>query len=136
MNKTARWSEKDLAALLARKIHVEITDLVTKKTKTLPGDRYKNPTEREYAERLECKKRAGLIVDWKYEPASYRLAKNTFIRPDFEVVLPDGLREIYEVKGFERERWGAKWKIFKEMYASFFAGFYVVKKINGSWKQA
>lgn len=57
-----------------------------------------NKTEAEWAWILEVQKRAGEIVDYKYEPFNVRLAGKTFYRVDFLVVCP-GHFEFHEIKG-------------------------------------
>lgn len=69
-----------------------------------------NKTELAYAQNLELMKRAGEIVDYRFEPFGLRLGVKTFYHPDFLVVLKDCF-EIHEVKGFWREDARAKIKI-------------------------
>jgi hypothetical protein len=106
---------------------------IAKTAKAIFSDRYKNPTERQYAGLLNIQKANGDIIDWKYEPYHIRLANHTFIIPDFVITTANG-QEVHEVKGHERPAWKAKWKIFKEMYAKEFYRFLVCKKINGIWR--
>lgn len=63
---------------------------------------YDSKAEAEYAQRLELLKRAGEILDWRYAPANWRLArpgKKSWFRPDFLVVTIIGRIEWHEVKG-------------------------------------
>lgn len=70
-----------------------------------------NKTEGEHAMMLEAMKRAGQILDYRYEAMSLRLAENTHYIPDFFVVYPDHF-EIHEIKGpFVRDDARAKVKI-------------------------
>jgi hypothetical protein len=75
-----------------------------------------NKTEAAYAWILEAEKRAGEIIDWKFEPFGLRLADKTFYHPDFIVVKKDGF-EIHETKGaFIREDAIVKLKIAAEQF--------------------
>jgi len=69
--------------------------------KPLIRDRYKNNTERLYAQQLEMRKKAGEILDYRYEELRLVMANNTSYTPDFLVVFEDHF-EIHEVKGFWR----------------------------------
>lgn len=78
-----------------------------------------NKTEMEYARELELRKKAGEIVDWKYEPFSLKLANKTYYKPDFLLVFPDHF-EIHEVKGtFIREDAIVKLKVAAKMFPWF-----------------
>lgn len=57
-----------------------------------------NKTEQAYALILEAKKRAGEIIDYRYESVTFKLAKDTRYTPDFYVVYSDKI-ELHEVKG-------------------------------------
>jgi len=69
-----------------------------------------NKTEARYAQQLELRKRAGEIVDYKFEPFRLILANNTSYCPDFLVVRKDHF-EIHEVKGFWRDDARVKIKV-------------------------
>lgn len=64
---------------------------------------YDSKLERDYARRLEMLKHAREIWDWMYHPMRLRLADGTYYTPDFLVVMPGGLVEFHETKGFMRE---------------------------------
>lgn len=49
-----------------------------------------NKTEKRYADYLEIRKKAGEILDYRFEPMKFRLAANTFLTPDFLVMTPCG----------------------------------------------
>ena len=69
-----------------------------------------NKTEAEYAKQLELQKQQGEILDWRFEPLTFRLAHRCTYTPDFLVVTPDEI-QIHEVKGgFIREDAAVKWK--------------------------
>ena len=75
-----------------------------------------NKTESAYAEYLERLKLGGHICDWKYEAVKLRLADKTFYTPDFLVVMPDGLIELREVKGFLEDDARVKIKVAAEQF--------------------
>ena len=78
-----------------------------------------NKTEAEYAAILEKMKRAGEIVDYKYEAVTFRLAPKTTLTPDFYVKLENEI-QIHEVKGgLIRDDAGAKFKIAAELFPEF-----------------
>lgn len=78
-----------------------------------------NRTESEYAMILESRKRAGEIVDYKFEAVTLKLAANTRYTPDFYVVFPDRI-ELHEVKGgFWRDDARVKIKVAAAMYPEF-----------------
>ena len=69
-----------------------------------------NKTEAEYAKQLELQKQQGKILDWRFEPLTFRLAHRCTYTPDFLVVTPDEI-QIHEVEGgFIREDAAVKWK--------------------------
>ena len=96
-----------------------------------------NKTETEYSEYLERLKMAGEIVWYKFEGVKFRLADNTFLSPDFMVMLPNGEIQIREVKGFMMDDANVKNKICADMYPF---RFFVVrkrpKKDGGGWEES
>ena len=58
-----------------------------------------NKTEQAFATRLDAQLAAGDITAYWFEAITWRLADNTFYRPDFLVQFPDGALVIYECKG-------------------------------------
>jgi len=94
-------------------------------------DRAMNKTEIEYAKELELRKKAGEILDWKYEPFSLKLAGKTYYKPDFLVVFPEHF-EIHEVKGgFIREDAMVKLKVAAKMFPWF--KFILAQKKKKQW---
>lgn len=90
-----------------------------------------NKTESKYAGLLETMKRAGEIIDYRFEPLKFRLAKDTSYCPDFMVIFEDRI-EMHEVKGFWRDDARIKIKVAAEMYP-----FYLWKAMQlerGQWK--
>lgn len=97
----------------------------------VPGDRYKNKWERNYAQHLDLRKYMKEIISYRYEGLAFRLAANTYLHPDFLVVMPDGRMEIHEVKGHKREKWWARFKIAREMFPWFTWRVFQIQK--GQW---
>ena len=92
----------------------------------------KNRLETAFSEYLHKLWLAGEILDYKYESAKLRLARNTFYTPDFLAVYPDEFH-IYEVKGHWEEdaRQKIKWAAQLYWYFRFF-GVQREKK-SGEW---
>lgn len=79
-----------------------------------PGER--NRTESAYESELEWRKRAGQVAWYRFEGLKLRLADNTFLTPDFAVMLSDGRLQMHEVKGFWTDDARVKTKVAAEMY--------------------
>lgn len=74
-----------------------------------------NSTEAKFADMLELRKKAGEIVEWKFEALKFRVAHPTVIRqervatspvwwaPDFMVMHTDGTLEFVDVKGSQHD---------------------------------
>ncbi|MBT9175690.1 MAG: hypothetical protein DDT22_01374 [candidate division WS2 bacterium] len=69
-----------------------------------------NRVEARYCQQLELLKRAGEIVDYRFEPFGLKLADKTYYHPDFLVVHKDRF-EIIEIKGFMRDDANVKIKV-------------------------
>lgn len=95
-----------------------------------------NKTEAEYAAHLEAEKRAGNIIDYRFEAVKLRLADKTFYTPDFFVVAADGFVEFREVKGFWEDDARVKIKVAAEQHwwARFTAVSKLAQKRGGGWK--
>ena len=81
---------------------------------TYNGHSYHSKKEANYAYTLDIRKKAGEIKDIipQFKLEIYVKGKkicNYYV--DFKVVLPDGLVEFHEVKGFETNLWRLKWKL-------------------------
>jgi len=68
-------------------------------TVEVPG---RNKLEKEYGQYLATLKRAGEIIDFRYEPFSLRIGHSAWYKPDFLVIKEDCF-ELHETKGFMRE---------------------------------
>jgi hypothetical protein len=91
--------------------------------------RYASKLEASYAERLDLLKHAGEILEWQYEPARFRLSDKpgpkrmtSFYTPDFGVLMPDGIYEMHEVKGFWRPAEWVRIRAAAMMYPLRFVG--------------
>ena len=95
------------------------------RTRRNPGEM--NKLEAEYAQYLEAQKLEGTIADYKFERFKLRLAKLCYITVDFAVMLPDGVIEFHETKGFMEDDANVKLKVVAEEFWWF--RFKLVKKI-------
>jgi hypothetical protein len=57
---------------------------------------------------------AGALAAWWYEPLNWRMADNTYYRPDFLVMRDDGALELHEVKGRKNGKDGKPDTFWKE----------------------
>ena len=89
-----------------------------------------NKTEARYADCLELMKRAGEIIDWKFEPVKLKLAKRTSYTPDFLVVYPDRF-ELHEVKGHWEDDARVKIKVAQKQFPWF--QFVAIQWKNKTW---
>lgn len=89
-----------------------------------------NKTEFRYAQNLELLKRAGVIMDYRFDVLNFRLAEKTFYKPDFIVVTKDEF-QIHEVKGFWQDDALVKFKVAADMYPWF--RWKAVQWIKGKW---
>lgn len=89
-----------------------------------------NGTEARMAQELEIRKRAGEILDYRFEGIKLRLADNTFYTPDFFIVHRDHF-EVMEVKGFWRDDARVKIKVAAQMYPWF--RFVAVQRKKNQW---
>jgi hypothetical protein len=95
-----------------------------------------NGLESKYAQVLEQRKRDGEIADWWYECYTFKLAKDTRFTPDFMVMLPDGVLEAHETKGFFRDDAKVKIKVAAEKFPFVFRLVTAkAKKNGGGWNE-
>lgn len=94
-----------------------------------------NGTEKRRAIELEAERRNGLIVLWKYEAVTLKLADDTRYTPDFFVLLHDGTVRMEETKGFLRDDALVKIKVAAALFPFFRFVMYTVrpKKEGGGW---
>lgn len=73
--------------------------MIKAKARPIPG--VMNKTEAAYAERLEVLKQYDEVGHYVFEAVRFVVGvKRCTYMPDFMVVLPDGLIEFHEVKGY------------------------------------
>jgi hypothetical protein len=152
MSNTLRWTPEQFEAHLARQkaaAPVAVVDVSPKAAKPAkepetPLQRMQalgrlkqgemNKTEARYAAHLEQRKARGEIVWFKFEGLKFRLADNTFLTPDFIIMLADGHFEAHDVKGFMTDDSNVKMKVAADIYP---IPFFVVrerkKKDGGGW---
>lgn len=93
-----------------------------------------NGWEKKYAEQLMIKAKAGLILDWEFEPVEIYLAPGVRYCPDFLVRFSSSFKFV-EVKGKNRQGFSARidiYKIAKEKFSQF--SWELVELVNGSWQ--
>ena len=87
------------------------------RTRRTPGEM--NGLEKAYAEELERRRLAGEIHAWKFEALNFRLAKACYYKPDFLVVLANGLIELHETKGWFEAQAKVRTKVVCEIHPWF-----------------
>lgn len=92
-----------------------------------------NGTEKAYAAHLELLKASGDIKYWKFEPASFKLARLTTYKPDFLIVRKDDMAIFDEVKGFMTDDANVKIKIAASMFPFQFRIVRKAGKAGGMW---
>ena len=78
-----------------------------------------NSLENRYSDYLCSLQLAGEIHSFTFERHNLKLADKTYFKPDFEVMLPDGIIEFHEVKGFMMDDANAKLKIAADQFPQF-----------------
>lgn len=91
-----------------------------------------NKLETAYSEYLFFRRKAGDILDYRFEAIKLKLAPSTFYTPDFMVFTNDGFIEIHEVKGFWEDDARVKIKVAAEMFPFRFVA---VTKSKDGWKE-
>ena len=96
-------------------------------TQTVDGINFHSKKEAGYYQQLKIEKRCKLIKGFErqvsfelfaYSPAAMRFEGVSVCKHivDFLVTLPDGKREVREVKGFATDVWDLKRKLFEANY--------------------
>ena len=95
--------------------------------KTVKNDLGQNRLEACYDNYLAMLKRAGKILDYRFEPFTLRLTYKTITnyKPDFLVINLDEYMEIHETKGYMEEDAWIKLKLAADLYPWF--TFYLVR---------
>jgi len=112
---------------------------VLAKANLAPRDRGMNKTETKFSHRLEALKRAGTIVDWRFEALKFRLADMTTYTPDFLVISADGSITLIDTKAYWKkagkvgitEDANVKIKVVAEQYPWF--AFQTTWEQDGGW---
>lgn len=90
-----------------------------------------NKTELAYAQNLELKKRAGAIIDWRFNSWRFLLGEGAWYKPDFVIVKKECF-ELHEVKGnFFREAAKVRIKTAASLYPWF--KWIVVRATPAGW---
>jgi len=89
-----------------------------------------NKLERRYFDTLTMRKAQGEILDFWYEPVTFKLAFDTRYTPDFMIMFPTGLIAFHETKGFWEEDAKIKIKCAADKFPFIFTG---VKWVSGGW---
>lgn len=97
-------------------------------TRRKPGEM--NKLEAEYERALQARQSAGEVLWWSFEAVKLKLAPNTFLTPDFAVMLADGTIEIHEVKGHWEDDARVKIKVAAAMFPFQFVA---IRKERGAW---
>lgn len=97
---------------------------------------YKSKLEQDYAQRLELMKKAGVILDWRYEPFILILPgpRNRY-KPDFLLEFPDRRIEIHETKGYSRNIRAGIIKLKTAAGLNRWARFALVEREDGQWTE-
>lgn len=90
-----------------------------------------NKLETQYAAHLEILKRAGTLVDWRFEPVRLTLAPRTTYTPDFMVITTALHIWFVEVKGHWEDDARVKIKMAAELFPWF--TFFAVTQKRGDW---
>lgn len=92
-----------------------------------------NKLETRYSEYLFFRKKAGDILDYRYEAIKLKLASSTFYTPDFMVLTTEGFVELHEVKGgIWEDDARVKIKVAAEMFPFRFVA---ITRTKDGWKE-
>jgi len=95
-----------------------------------------NDTEKAYAAHLDKLKESGVVLWWKFEGITFRLADGASYRPDFLVMLHDGTIEVHEVKGHWEGDAKLKIRVAADIFPFRFLALQTVPKSRGGGWQA
>lgn len=95
------------------------TDAQGKADRTLDGVLYASKAEMRYAAQLDLQQSCGKILGYKRQ-VPVKLSVNgvlvTTMRLDFEVMYPNGVVELIDVKGHVTPEWRLKAKLFEAIH--------------------
>jgi len=80
--------------------------------------KFKNNTEKRYAQQLELLRKSGNISSWTYECIKFKLGNGAWYTPDF-VVTKEDVMEIHEIKGHWKEAAKVRIKVASTLYPQF-----------------
>ena len=125
------WTEYEWANYTRQRQAAPVALPVALQASTTPS--YRSKTEAHYAQVLAWRQQAGEIEAWWYEALSLKLAPSTHYRPDFLVLVAEGMPlELHEVKGaWVREKGWQKLKIAAALYPCF--TFRLCQRKEGTW---
>lgn len=95
---------------------------------------YANKLEAAYAAHLEAQKRAGMLLDWCYQPLRLILADRTTYEPDFLVITMERLLLFDETKGFWRDDARVKIKVAARLFPWFTFRAITRKSAKAPWQ--
>lgn len=99
-----------------------------------PGEM--NGTEAAYARLLDTRVLTGELQCYWFEAFTFKLAKDCRYTPDFIVMLPDGLLECHETKGFWQDDAKVKIRCASHMFPFRFVALRKLpKKDGGGWAE-
>ena len=127
-------SPAELRAMAARKGVVLPSSVAPAAAKLAgrPWAPYRSKWEWEYARTyLAVELAGGLITGFDYETERLEIGVGAFYRPDFPVTLPNGRRQMREVKGYKREAAMVRIRAAALRYPEF--DFILVTKRGGQW---
>jgi len=104
-----------------------------------PG--YRSKWEALYAVDLDYQKSAGDIIEWLYEPITFKLTEATIVEgkrhraitytPDFVCWLPNGRMRCIEIKGYRNTQAINRYKLAKDKFRRI--EFVMIKRAQASW---
>jgi len=96
-----------------------------------------------FAMELEDKKRSGEIIEWHYEPITFRLSDSSVVEgkkvraitytPDFVLWLPGMKMQCVEIKGFRNNNAINRFKVAKDKFRKI--EFVMLKRTKGEWER-
>jgi hypothetical protein len=104
------------------------------RARTTPSPDGMNASERAYSQHLERLRLLGQIDRWDFEAEKFRLGPvgaGAWFRPDFRVVMPDGLVEFHDVKGHMEDDALVKIKVFVRLHP--YPLVVVTRRKGGGW---
>jgi hypothetical protein len=131
----SRWSAGDLVRFAAKGAAAQkaVNQLLAGSLRASPprARGKMNKLERDYAQRLELERLAGVWQWWAFEPIKLRLANGAWYKPDFCMIDTADCLVIHETKGHWREAARVRIKVAAELYPFRFVA--VTRPKGGDW---